>query len=266
MGGELERSESGRHIVAKRWGTVVRSNDTGRPLAVYRAGSPWVSRYRAKAEQTPLLPWEDVAVLVGMPVLSAGLISSFGLNGWTMIVANLLAIGAVIGAHLFTRRVTTARRLFPGKAITSLILTQNDELIAAAIDTVIGFDTDPEGAADLVAELDAAWLAARACSAPEKDAILNAFREVASSFPTTGADVRQVRREIASARVSLAALTAARGELDAAISTAELADAPRSLDALRAATQALDEEIEVVRGVTQEQLRATFRAEADNQA
>ncbi|SHI45611.1 hypothetical protein SAMN02745244_00394 [Tessaracoccus bendigoensis DSM 12906] len=46
------------------------------------------------------------------------------------------------------------------------------------------------------------------------------------------------------------------GELDAAISTAELADAPRSLAALRAATQALDDEIEVVRGVTQEQLRA----------
>lgn len=244
------------------WGTVVHRTDTGRPVSVYHSKSTPAADYLARVEHSPLTwprSWEEAVFGVGAPIIATAIgVSSGAPAFWPL----LLGVGAgVAGAFLarpLAARATTARRLDTGRAIGALVATGNDELIAAAIDTVISFDVDPAGAVDLVAELDAAWRAAEASSVHEKAGVIAALRDTAAHFPTTDGQVATIRSELRSMRRSLASLDTAKRELDAATSTADLLDPvpPRGIDALRAATQAIEEDAEVVRAVADEQTAA----------
>lgn len=181
-----------------------------------------------------------------------------------MIPAIAASFGVVYAMRALAGRASTARILASGKAVTKLVVSGNDYLITAAIDPVVRLDSDPKGAAQLVNELRDAWKTAEASSANEKVAVIAALRETAANFPTTDGGVDQVRRDLAGIRRSLATLDAAQRELDATTSTADLADPPEpppSLGLLRASSESISEDVEVVREVTNEQRsRRTPRA------
>lgn len=222
-----------------------------------------VAAYAARVEFGPngaLRTWQEYAVALGVPIGSLTLLNMFGSEvGFPFLLPiMILTVLGVFGARWVAPKLSTARYLYRGRAITAPVRTDNPDLIAAAIGTVIEFDVDPEGAAKLIAELDVAWRLAAASTAHEKGPILAALRQTAESFPTTDDGVRQVRQELAAVRRSLGLLQAAQRQLDAATSTADLADPPEppaSIGLLRAAAQSLEEEAELVSEVAQEQGR-----------
>lgn len=247
-------------VVSKGWGAVVVRNDTGLVEAVYRAPNPRIASYAARSQYhggIGLRTWEEYTVGLGLPFAALMLAVVLNLPAASLMIPAIAAsFGIVFAMRALAGRASTARILASGKAVTKLVVSGNDDLISAAIDPVIGLDSDPKGAAQLVNELRDVWKAAEASSANEKIGVIAALRETAANFPTTDARVDQVRRELAGLRRSLATLDAAQRELDATTSTADLADPPKpppSLGLLRAASESISEDIEVVREVTNEQ-------------
>ena len=235
-------------------------DDTGLVDAVYRAKHSWVASYAARTQFLPGVGprvWEETAVAIGLPATALILSNLLGYVAfYPMLISVLASVVAVMSMRRLAEHASTARRLTTGKAITKLVVSGNDELIEAAIDPLIGLDSDPAGAAHLVNELRDAWREAEASNANEKSRIIAALRETAEHFPVTDADVAQVRRELAEMRRSLESLTRAQRELDAVTSTANLADPPTppaSLGLLRAASESIAEDARVVAEVAGEQ-------------
>ncbi len=248
-----------RHVVRRRWGAVVVRDDTGGPEFVYHSGGRWPASYTARNEfsgKPGPRTWEEVALGIGLPIAAVVAVNTLLLPFWLIVPIVVATTLGVLGMRVLARRATTARRLDRGKAIRQLVLTGNDDLIEAAIGTVIAMDSDPRDAARLIAELDDAWQAAERSSATEKAGIIAALRQTAADFPTTDDGVAQVRKELAVLRRSLAALDRAQQALDATTSTADMVDPPQppaSLGLLRAASQGITEDAQVVLEVAEEQ-------------
>lgn len=250
----------GHHVVSRPWGAVVIRTDTGGPEVVYHASNRWVASYAARTQYPQRLllrTWEEGLVVLTPLVASFLLAATLDLPVFFAVVSALIAsTAAVFAMRGLASRACTARYLDRGKAIRGLVTSGNEDLIDAAIGQVVAFDTDPKNAGRLVAELNDAWRAAMQSSASGRSEIIAALRRTAEDFPTTDDAVEQVRRELAGVRRSLSALEKAQRALDASTSTADLADPPEppeSLDLLRAASQTLIEDAQVVLEVAEEQ-------------
>lgn len=243
----------------RTWGSVVVRSDTNGAEIVYHGPNSWLTNYAARTQNAGrpgLRTWEEALLAVGLPIGSIFLASAAMLPPIFLVLSVLVGVGAIAGLRYAAKGSTTARFLPRGKAIRALVTSGNNDLIKAAIQPVIGLDSDPRGAANLVAEINEAWEMAEASSATEKQGILAALRETAKNFPTTDDGVSQVRQEVAALRQSLKALDSAQRALDATTSTADLEDPPappKSLGLLRAASQTINEDAQVVLEVAEEQ-------------
>ncbi|NHB84442.1 hypothetical protein G7085_07030 [Tessaracoccus sp. HDW20] len=234
--------------------------------AVYRARHPWIASYAARTQNSNrgwLRTWEEAVVGIGIPVAAVFAAGSLQMPAVLMLPSVIVSVVLVVLMRILAGRAVTGRILIPGKAIASLATSGNDDLIDAAIDPVIRFDSDPAGAAALVDELRDAWAAAEASTANEKASIIAALRATAANFPTTDEAVRQVRGELAVMRRSLEALDTAQRALDATTSTAAMADPPAppaSLGLLRAAAESIAEDARLVSEVADETRRQLDQA------
>ena len=172
-------------VVSRGWGAVVVRNDTGLVEAVYRAPNPRIASYAARSQYhggIGLRTWEEYTVGLGLPFAALMLAVVLNLPAASLMIPAIAAsFGIVLAMRALAGRASTARILASGKAVTKLVVSGNDDLISAAIDPVVGLDSDPKGAAQLVNELRDVWKAAEASSATEKIGVIHPGRRPAGA-------------------------------------------------------------------------------------